>query len=89
MVALDLMLCIMWTGGEAEDEGLHQVPLLISTASNPIKHSIMVPNPSEDGLFLSMSGPRQRPEVVSAEVLQLKLSPAFLSAVKTKRRMLG
>ena len=42
MVALDLMLCIMWTRGEAEDEGLHQVPLLISTASNPIKHSIMV-----------------------------------------------
>ena len=25
MVTVDLMLCFMWTRGEAEDEGLHQV----------------------------------------------------------------
>ena len=73
MVALVLMLCIMWTRGEAEEEGLHQVAhLLILTICMIV------------GLML---GQLQRQEVVSAEVLRLKLSPAFLCAVKTKHRM--
>ena len=73
MVTLVLMLCIVWTRGEAEDEGLHQVALLILTTIYMIV-----------GL---MSGQRQRLEVASAEVLRLKLSPAFSCAVKTKHRM--
>ena len=72
MVTLVLMLCIVWTRGEAEDEGLHQVALRILTICMIV------------GL---MSGQRQRLEVASAEVLRLKLSPAFLCAVKTKQRM--
>ena len=75
MVAVDLMFCIMRTRGEAEDEGLHQVPLLILTIS---AFTFII--------VALMSGQRQKLEVGSAGVLQLKLSLAFSSAAKTKRR---
>ena len=104
LVALDLMLCIVWTRGEAKDEGLHQVPLLILTIiiistirsppGDPIPSIHPIPSHTAPQCFIwfivivaSMSGHRQRLEVVSAGALPLKLSPAFSCAVKTKPRM--